>query len=369
MLFTIAALLAAWNIPARLDTQFVVGATVAAPATVSPILRTIDLPAPTPSAHASSIAVMPDGNLRVAWFGGAKEGAADVGIWIAEIPVAASASTWHWQVLTRQSLASLTGRVIRTLGNPVLWLGPDGTLHLYVVSVSYGGWSGSAVNSLTLDPTGRSVVSARRLILSPLFNLSTLARAQPLPMSGGMVGLPAYHEFITKSGLWIVLGKDGAVLTTTPLPRGDRWLQPAVAALDRDRAIAALRCADGAIARIGIATTEDAGKSWARGDPTSIPNPDSGIAIVRLRDGSLLVAANPLTSGRSTLQLFRSTDEGASWVASRIVESSAQLSDEFSYPCLVQDPSGTIHLSYTRLRKGIRLLSFGPGWLDAESAP
>ena len=369
LLFTIGALFAAWRIPARFEAQFVVAPPVAAPTTASASLRTIDLPAPTPSAHASSIAVERDGTIRVAWFGGAREGAADVGIWIAEVPAGASAPTWHWQVLSRQSLATLTGRVIRSLGNPVLWLGPDGALHLYVVSVSYGGWSGSAVNSLTLDPTGRSVLSARRLILSPLFNLSTLVRAQPLPMSNGLVGLPAYHEFITKSGVWIVLGEDGAVLGTAPLPRSDRWLQPAVAAISADKAVAALRCADGAIARIGLATTEKAGESWALAGATSIPNPNSGVALIRLQDGSLLLAANPLTSGRSTLQLFRSSDDGSTWIASRIIESSVKLSDEFSYPCLAEGSDGTIHLSYTRLRQGIRLLSFGRGWLDAESVP
>ena len=369
VLLAVGALLAAWRIPARHETQFAIVPPAVAPSTPDAALRTIDLPTPTPSAHASSIAVMADGSLRIAWFGGAKEGASDVGTWIAEVPEDASEAAWHWQVLTPKSLAALTGRVIRTLGNPVLWRGPDGTLHLYVVSVSYGGWSGSAINSLTLDKTGRMVRSARRLILSPLFNLSTLVRAQPVPMEDGSIGLPAYHEFVTKSGLWVVLDRAGAVRRATALPRRDGWLQPAVVPVSGKDATALLRCADPGVGRIGIAMTHNAGDSWQSSGELAIPNPDAGIALIGLRDGSMLLAANPLASGRSTLQLFRSTDDGHSWVASRVIESSARPSDEFSYPCLAEGGDGTIHLSYTRLRKGIRLLSFGPDWPAAKAAP
>ena len=362
--------LAAWRIPSKGDPHFFVGSLATAPSVATTSLRTIDLPTPTPSAHASSIAVQSDNTLQIAWFGGAREGAADVGIWIAEIPSGANAAAWHWQALTPNSLASLTGRVIRTIGNPVLWLGPDRQLHLFVVSVSYGGWSGSSINSLILDRSARTVTSVRRLILSPLFNLSTLVRAQPVPMSDGSIGLPAYHEFIHKAPLWVHLSVHGDVIRSAPMSEGRRgWLQPAVAALSPTAAIALLRCADPALARIGRADSDDVGHSWASEDPLSISNPDSGIALLRLRDGSLLLAANPVPSGRSLLQLFRSVDDGASWTASRVVETSATKSDEFSYPCLAEGGDGTIHLSYTRLRKGIRLLSFGPDWPAAKAAP
>jgi predicted neuraminidase len=53
---------------------------------------------------------------------------------------------------------------------------------MHVVSVSYGGWSGSAINQLVSDDGGHTWPGARRLILSPLFNLSTLVRNQPTMM-------------------------------------------------------------------------------------------------------------------------------------------------------------------------------------------
>jgi predicted neuraminidase len=92
-----------------------------------------------------------------------------------------------------------------------------------------------------------------------------------------------------------------------------------------------------------------------------IQNPDASIALLRLSDGTLLLAANPTRSGRGTLQLFTSTDDGESWTASHVVEHDD--SGEFSYPCLAESSDGSIHLTYTWRRQGIRLCSFGRGWL------
>ena len=81
------------------------------------------------------------------------------------------------------------------------------------------------------------------------------------------------------------------------------------------------------------------------------------------------MAANPLESGRNALQLFRSKDGGQTWTASRTIECSDDAAAEFSYPSLAQGPDGCVHLSYTWLRKGIRLCTFTPEWLDIEGAP
>jgi predicted neuraminidase len=92
-----------------------------------------------------------------------------------------------------------------------------------------------------------------------------------------------------------------------------------------------------------------------------IPNPDASVALLRLCDGTLLLAANPTRGGRGTLQLFTSSDEGVTWVPSRVIEQ--EEGGEFSYPCLAESADGMIHLTYTWQRQGIRLCSFGRGWL------
>jgi len=347
------------------------------------------LPQPTPSAHASSVAVMQDGSLRVAWFGGEREGARDVAIYMAHYEVregslrlvptsieapegAPAAMQDSWVSLTRERLQTLASRVIRKLGNPVLWVDGAGRLHMHVVSVSYGGWSGSAINQLVSDDGGHTWTGARRLILSPLFNLSTLVRNQPTMMEDGTLGLPAYHELIQKWGMWTHVTTDGSVLQSTPMKRyeGD-WLQPAVAALSPTEACAVLRSATTRTKRVGHAVSNDGGVSWSERTALDIPNPNASVAMLRLMDGSLLMAANPLESGRNVLQLFRSKDGGQTWTASRTIEHSADTAAEFSYPFLVQGSDGSVHLSYTWLRKGIRLCTFTPEWLDAvaDDAP
>ncbi|MFM9097230.1 MAG: exo-alpha-sialidase, partial [Phycisphaerales bacterium] len=175
----------------------------------------IDLPTPTPSAHASSIAVRPDGSALVAWFAGTREGARDVHIHMSELRGGAVVA--DWPALDRAQLQALTHRAVRKLGNPEVWRAPDGTLHLFVVSVGIGGWSDSAVTHLRSPDGGRSWGEARRLVLAPLLNLGTLVRAQPVAMADGSIGLPAYHEFIHKHGLWVQLSPDGRVLRTAAM--------------------------------------------------------------------------------------------------------------------------------------------------------
>ena len=391
ILLAIGLAAAAWRMPHATEPRFLVAPVMAASEMPSHLatFQMHSLPQPTPSAHASSIAVMQDGSLRVAWFGGEREGARDVAIHMAQYesrngevrPVristeateGAPATTQEgWVSLTRERLQTLTSRVIRKLGNPVLWVDGAGRLHMHVVSVSYGGWSGSAINQLVSEDGGHTWTSARRLILSPLFNLSTLVRNQPIMMEDGTLGLPAYHELIQTWGVWTHLTTDGRVLQSTAMKRYEGgWLQPAVAALSPTEACAVLRSATTRTKRVGHAVSSNGGVSWSERTALDVPNPNASVAMIRLMDGSLLMAANPLESGRNVLQLFRSKDGGQTWVASRTIERSADTGAEFSYPFLVQGPDGSVHLSYTWLRKGIRLCTFTPEWLDAvaDDAP
>jgi predicted neuraminidase len=383
---------AAWRAPKAPPPQFVVPPEMTVterPKLPSDMFAWRQIPQDAPSAHASSLAMAPDGSLLVAWFAGEREGARDVAIQMTRLPRALldgprraegsdalsegtnAPPAEYWVSLTREQLQALTSRVIRKIGNPVLWFDGKGRLHMHVVSVSYGGWSGSAINQLVSDDEGRTWSSARRLILSPFFNLSTLVRTQPQILQDGSVGLPAYHEFVQKWGLWVRLDADGAVLQSVPMQRYEgNWLQPAVVATSPTDAVAALRAGSRAPRVVGRSATSDAGRTWPLNpsDPTiDIPNPDSSMAMIRLSDGSLLMACNPVERGRNRLQLFHSEDGGSKWKTSRLIEA-GDAGDEFSYPALVQDREGRIHLSYTWKRQAICLCTFSPEWLD-QPAP
>ncbi|HEY6895640.1 MAG TPA: sialidase family protein [Rhodocyclaceae bacterium] len=318
---------------------------------------------PAAAAHSASLADLGGGQIGAVWFAGSKEGAADVAI------VMARFDGYAWSnaqtIMTRQQVQHDTQRLIRKLGNPVLWRDGNNLLHLWFVSVSWGGWAGSAVNHSTSNDGGNNWSPVQRLITSPFWNLSTLVHGAPLPLTDGGVALPVYHEFFTKHPEWLRLDGRDRVQEKQRLPGSRRLFQPTAATLDGERALALLRDAGGAH-RIHLARSEDGGAHWQAAQATDLPNPDAGIALLHLADGRLLLAYNPQESNRTQLALSVSSDEGASWSPPHFIEQGSG-EDEFSYPALLQDERGMIHLAYTFKRQQIKHLTFGPAWLSAHA--
>lgn len=341
-----------------------------------------DLPRPTPSAHAATLAEVLPGDaafaasagqrlapvqLIAAWFGGSREGAADVSLYQSEWRVDASWSPAH-EIMTRQKAERELGRNIRKLGNPLIVTEP-GRLHLFFVSVSYGGWAGSAINRSQSTDGGKNWQPAQRIVTSPFFNLSTLVRNQGAWLTDGSLGLPVYHEFVNKHGEWLRLNPEGRVLAKERMAMPRATLQPAVVALDGQHAVAALRDAGPGENQVQWSETRDAGRSWQGSSARAIPNPNSAVAMIGLRDGTLLMACNPIGGNRNRLALLRSSDQGSTWTLAHVVEESTNDRDEFSYPALIQDSTGTIHLVYTWMRQGIRHAHFTQAWLNAAGNP
>ena len=312
------------------------------------------------SAHSVSLALLPDGRVAAAWFAGSREGAADVAV-VMSILDKHAWSEPH-AIMQRETVQRDTRRLIRKLGNPVLWTDPAGTLHLWFVSVSCGGWAGSAINHVQSIDGGKTWSAVQRLITSPFLNISTLVRNPPLTLADGGTGLPAYHEFLTKRAEWLRLDKQGRVVDKAEVPATSAMLQPAVVTLDDSHALALMRDA-GPDHRIQATQTGDAGDHWQKATATDLPNPDSGLALLRLNDGDLLLAYNPQSSNRTLLALALSHDQGRTWSRPRLVEQGSG-ADEFSYPALLQDKAGRIHLAYTWQRQKIKHLAFDASWLE-----
>ena len=109
--------------------------------------------------------------------------------------------------------------------------------------------------------------------------------------------------------------------------------------------------ADGAIYR---ADSDDYGKTWSDGYKTGLPNPNSGIDLTKLPDGTLVLAYNPDTSNwgsRSPLSLAISTDNGKTWPKILDIDRGTK-DDEFSYPGVISY-GDTIAVCYTWKRKKI----------------
>jgi predicted neuraminidase len=221
------------------------------------------------------------------------------------------------------------------------------------------------VNHLRSEDGGRTWLSARRLVFSPFLNLSTLVRTPPVALEDGSLLLPAYHEFLHKWGVMARLTPAGRVAFVSRVPAGPGLLQPAVAPLDRLRAVALLRAARTARPRVFLSTTGDAGATWGPAVATDIPNPDSSVAVLRLAGGRLLAAANPAEDAANRLVLLLSDDGGVCWRAVRTIESGSRPTDQFRYPALARSPDGTIHLAYSVNRRKIRVIALSPSSLPA----
>lgn len=362
LLFAAALAGAFWRAPSPEAAAFV-PPPAAAPSPLPATFVAEMLPRVAASAHAASLAQLADGRIAAAWFAGSKEGADDVAIWFSVL----GRDGWNeaQPIANRESTAGGTFAHVRKLGNPVLYT--EGSwLHLWYVSVAVGGWAGSSINHSVSTDGGKTWSKPSKLQTSPFANISTLVRTPPLPLADGGLGLPVYHEFIAKHGEWLRLAPTGQILDKVRMPHGVRTLQPAVVALDEQRAIALLRDAGPGPGKVQLSLTQNGGQRWEEGAALAVPNPNASVALLRLKSGRLLLAGNPQDS-REAMLLWLSSDEGKTWQPSRTVESAPDGGAEFSYPALLLGRDGRIHLAYTWRRQGIKHATFSEAWLDGET--
>lgn len=318
--------------------------------------------------HASTQALLPGGRQLVAFFAGAREGAADTAIWLAE----RAGGTWQAPVrLLAESGLAHWNPVLHAEGERV-WLfykvGADVQRWTTRVVVSQdGGRSWSAPAPLVAgDSTPRGPVKNK---LARLADGTWLAGgsvesdrawdafADLSPdhgLSWQRVDIPFDHRppapAATPGKTWA--GLAGEALWENDPARAFAWdgvIQPTVWQSRPGAAHMLLRSTRGRIYR---ADSADGGRSWSPAVPTALPNNNSGIDLVRLDDGTLVLACNPVAGNwgqRTPLSLLASHDNAASWSAPLDIATGP---GEFSYPAIIAG-DGRLHLTYTWDRRTI----------------
>lgn len=323
----------------------------------------------TRAAHGSAVCVLPGGDLLAVWYGGTREGAADVALFTSRRPAGARGWLPPVRVVDRAMAAEELERVVKKVGNAVVFPDRTGVVWMVYVTVTVGGWSGSALNVKTSHDGGRTWGRSRRLTVNPFLNVSSLVRNKPILTTDGRIGLPVYHELAVKfpQMLWLTPGPDASVAEyrIRNLSRETDLIQPTLVPLGADRVLMLLR--DQSERRqVRAAYSDDNGWTWSDAVDCGLPNPDSAVDALRLRDGRILLVYNDASSGRENLRLALSADEGRSWSRGPVIEAAA--GKEYSYPCLAEDRDGRIHLTYTWERKRIRHVEFNVAWLGAGGA-
>src|SRR5262245_58881707 len=147
--------------------------------------------APFASAHASTIVETKDG-LVAAWFGGTREGAADVGIWLSRHANGA------WTAPTEVATGTQADGTRYPCWNPVLFAPRDAELLLfYKVGPSPQAWWGMMRTS---RDDGRTWSDARRLpdgILGPIKN-------KPVRLQDGTILAPSSTESPEAPSAWLI---------------------------------------------------------------------------------------------------------------------------------------------------------------------
>lgn len=322
-------------------------------------------PAPTPQSHASTIVQTRDGALAAAWFGGAYERSPDVDIWFAR----RGAKGWE------APRAVATGRqpdgTRLPTWNPVLFQDPAGPLHLYYkLGPSPQRWWGMVITS---RDGGRRWSVPRRLpdgILGPIKN-------KPVRLPDGTWLSPSSTEQ-DKSFRWLLhieRSRDRgrhwtATLPIDPNTRFDA-IQPSILSLPDGTLEAVARSRQGVI----VATrSRDGGRHWGPLFALDLPNPNSGIDAVTLKDGRQLIVYNPSapppgsTEGgkRYPLAIALSHD-GIHWRPALTLET-APLPEGYAYPAVIQASDGSIHITYTWNRERIAHVVVDPAKLNEDGA-
>ncbi|HEX6735760.1 MAG TPA: exo-alpha-sialidase [Azonexus sp.] len=311
-------------------------------------------------AAAPSLAQLPDGRIAAAWVAGSDDTADDLAIHFSIL----GRDGWSdpRPIANRESTAGGLFAHVRRVGQPQLYA--EGSwLHLWYAAVGIGGSANVAlVHSVSTD-AGRSWSKPARLPVSPLAGFGTTPAGPPLALADGGIGLPLQHELFASHGEWLRLSADGRSMDKVRLAHPRSAPQPAVLALDPQRAVALLRDAGAPPGQVRAVHSADGGQSWQAAPDPGPANPGTPLAVLRLPGGRLLLAGNP-ASGREMLALWLSADEGASWQAGPTVEAAADGAADFSAPALLLGRDGRIHLAYVWRGQGIRHVVFSEAWLD-----
>lgn len=302
--------------------------------------------APFPSCHASTIVETAPGEFLAAWFGGAAEGRPDVAIWGSRL----REGKWSepFELAREPNIATY---------NPVLFFTRDGVLWLYYnFGPSPQTWTAARISSRDRGRTWSAIEHLPAGLYGPIKN-------KPLVLENGTIVSGTSVESYRSWACWVERSSDHGRTWTRigpiamPPPAGaaaaavrtSGIIQPAIVPLGGRRLRMFVR-ATSDIGRICYSDSGDLGLTWSAPRPTSLPNPNSGIDAVALRDGRVVMIYNHTEKGRSPLNAAVSRD-GENWRMFATLESEP---GEFSYPAVIQSESGDVHVTYTWNRRRIR---------------
>jgi predicted neuraminidase len=101
--------------------------------------------------------------------------------------------------------------------------------------------------------------------------------------------------------------------------------------------------------RLHVSQSTDRGETWSPVVDSDIPNPGSGAEVIGLRNGHWALIYNDTETGRNSLAVSISDDDGKSWKWKRHLELDppGPEAGAFHYPSIIQARDGSLHASYS----------------------
>lgn len=304
--------------------------------------------------HASTILVLEDGTVLIAYFAGHAEGDNDVGIWLSRcvngawqdpVCIAKSENRPHW--------------------NPVLFQDQDSIRLVFKVGPRVAGWTSRLITSSDQGLSWSESVSF------PEPNTAGgPVRSKPILLSNGRLLAPNSDETPTRWLPRVDVSDDGGasfqIAAFVPINTEDPGranymagkgaIQPTLWESSPGQVHMLLRTTCGFIFR---SDSNDYGQTWCEAYDTHLPNNNSGIEIAR--DGAVLyLVMNPVSgnwASRNPLVIKRSLDNGQTFdhfltLEAGPVDPVLQIDAEYSYPSAVV-ADRRLHVAYTFNRRQI----------------
>ena len=297
---------------------------------------------PFESCHASTLIETPKG-LIVSYFAGSEEGNSDVAIYLSK------EKERKWQEPEKVVYAEGV-----PCWNPVLSVLPSGEILLfYRAGPRPQNWSSFLMRSYDQGKTWTNPDILPAGVLGPIKN-------KPLLLEDGTLLCGSSVESYLAWGCWIDITRDQGKTWEKSIPinipnQPFGIIQPTLFRSTSESLRLLARSHQ--VGYICTATSEDQGSSWSAAKLTELPNPNSGIDAVQVKDGRVFLVYNHTHKGRSPINLAVSEDGGETWNMTLTLESGP---GSFSYPAIIQTSDGLVHITYTWNRTNIRHVVIQP---------
>ncbi len=293
--------------------------------------------APFPSCHASTIVETKEGMLA-AWFGGTNESNPDVCIFTSRC------IQGKWSVPELAADGVQNDNLRYPCWNPVLFQRDNGDIILYYkIGPNPREWWGMYKISKDQGKSWSAASKIPGLLLGPIKN-------KPEKLKDGSILYPTSLE--TKQSWNVYMESSNQELSNWKKisidNNGLHAIQPTL--LFHKEGSLQILCRSKE-KKIVESWSTDQGKTWTPLQKTSLPNNNSGIDAVTLKNGTHLLICNPIEKGRNKLAVL-SSEDGKNWNDLIVLEDLPK--GEFSYPAIIEAEDGTVHITYTWNREKIR---------------